>query len=103
VLHFVIGHGERVGVECVGLDDVGAGLEVLAVKACDDIWSGENEQVVVAFEVPGMILESLSPVSGLVQLVGLDHGPHRPVEDHDPFLQQFVDGLLCGLTLLHYV
>ena len=31
VLHAVVGQGDRVGVERVGLDDVGAGLEVLAV------------------------------------------------------------------------
>ena len=31
LLHAVVGQGDRVGVEGVGLDDVGAGLEVLAV------------------------------------------------------------------------
>ena len=33
LLHAVVGQGDRVGVERVGLEDVGAGLEVLAVDA----------------------------------------------------------------------
>ena len=39
------------GAEGVGLDDVGAGLEVGAVEVEDDVGAGGDEVLVAAFEV----------------------------------------------------
>jgi hypothetical protein len=48
VLQVVVGLRERIRVERVGFDDVGAGIEVLFVNAADHVRPRENEQVVVA-------------------------------------------------------
>lgn len=51
VLHVVVGEGDGLSVECVGLNDVCAGLQVLEVYVLNDVWLGEREEVVVPFEV----------------------------------------------------
>ena len=47
----VVGLRRRVRVEGVGLDDVGAGREVLGVDLADDLRLRQREQVVVALQV----------------------------------------------------
>ena len=47
----VVGLRDRGAVERVGLDDVGAGLEVLLVDALDDVGAGQDEEVAVATQV----------------------------------------------------
>jgi hypothetical protein len=79
-LHPVIGHGDALRVEAVGLDDVRAGGEVLAVDLADDRGLGQHQQVVVALEVVRPVLEALAAVLGLAQLVTLDHRTHGTVE-----------------------
>jgi hypothetical protein len=48
VLQVVVGLRERIRVERVGFDDVGAGIKVLLVNAADHVRPRENQQVVVA-------------------------------------------------------
>src|SRR5687767_14389417 len=60
--HLVVAQGDAVGVERVGLDDVGAGPEVLAVDGRDDLGLGEGEEVVVALHVARPLGEPLAAV-----------------------------------------
>ena len=87
----VVGLRDRRAAERVGLDDVAAGLEVLAVDAGDDVGPRQHEQVVVAPEIARMVREPLAAEVRLGQLVALDHRPHRAVEDEDPRRQQRVE------------
>ncbi len=84
----VVGLGGRVRVEGVGLDDVGAGLEIAAVDLADHLGTGQHQQVVVALEVTGPVAEPLAAVVGLAEPVGLDDGAHRAVEHQDALAQQ---------------
>jgi hypothetical protein len=70
-------------VEAVGLEDVGAGLEVGLVDAADHVGPRDAEQVVVALEVLGVAGEALAAIVGFDQLAALDHGAHGAVEDQD--------------------
>jgi hypothetical protein len=54
----------------------------------DDLGLSEAEQVVVSFQVLRPVLEPLTAKGSFVQLVGLDHGPHRAVENNNAFAQQ---------------
>jgi hypothetical protein len=54
----------------------------------DDLGLRQAEQVVVPLQILRPILEALPPKGRLVQLMGLDHGPHRAVEDDDALAQQ---------------
>jgi hypothetical protein len=94
-----------IGMQCgcirakgVGLDDVGTRLQVFAVDALDDLGLGEHQQVVVALEVLVPVLEAFAAVVGFAQLVALDHGAHRTVEDQDALLQEFFDGVLLHVV-----
>ncbi len=88
LLHAVVGQRDRGGVEGVGLDDVGAGLEVLAVDAGDDLRLGERQQVVVALQVARPVGEPLAAVARLGGTVALDRGTHGAVEHQDPLLER---------------
>ena len=84
VLEQVVGLGDRRAAERIGLDDVGAGREILAVDLVDDVRTGEDQQVVVALEVLRVVPEPFAAEVRLRELVTLDHRPHRAVEDQDP-------------------
>ena len=88
VLHAVVGLGDPLRAEGVGRDDVGAGLEVLAVDRPDDVGLGEAEQVAVAAHVAVPVGEALAAVAALVEPVPLDHRAHGPVDDEDALCQQ---------------
>ena len=88
LLHAVVGQGDRGGVERVGLDEVRAGLEVLAVDRGDDAGRGDAEQVVVALHVARPVGEALAAVARLVGAVPLDGGAHGAVEHQDALLEQ---------------
>jgi len=93
VRHRVVFHRDGRAVEGVGLEDVGAGVEVGAVDVPDDGRLGDDEQVVVALELPGVILEAFAAVVLLLQLELLDHGAHRAVEVDDALAQEGLKAL----------
>ena len=80
---------DRGSAERVGLDDIGAGFEVLRVNFLDNPWLGEKEQLETAFEVFSLpISKPFPPIIGLGQLVALNHCAHRAVEHDDAFAQE---------------
>ena len=62
-LEAVVGERDRLRVERVRLDDVGARLEVLPVDPLDDRRLREDEEVVRALEVLRVVLEARAAVS----------------------------------------
>ena len=85
--HLVVAQRDAVGVEGVGLDDVGAGREVLAVDGRDDLGLGEGEEVVVALDVTGPLREPVAAVARLVRAVALDRRAHGTVEHENALAQ----------------
>ncbi len=89
----VFGQHQRGAAEGVGLDHVGAGLEVRAMDAEHDVGPRANQVFVAAFQ------------SGAAEVGGgqpalLEHGAHGPIEDEDTLLQDFSERPLtlfgCG-------
>ena len=83
VLEQVVGLRDGGAAERVGLDDVGAGGQVLPVDLADHVGPRQDQQVVVALEILRVILEALAAEVRFRQLVALDHRAHRAVEDED--------------------
>ena len=81
----VVGLHDRGAVERVRLDDIGAGLEILAVDRCDRVRAGQNQQIVVAPHVARVRRETVAAEVGLRQPQLLDHRAHRAVENQDAF------------------
>jgi hypothetical protein len=52
----------------------------------DDVRLGQGQQVIVALEVAGPVLEPFATVVCFLQPVGLDHGAHGAIEDEDAVL-----------------
>src|ERR1051326_5388178 len=66
----------------------------------DDVWLRERQQIVTSLEVVRMPDEPVTSKSRLVQLVGLDHRPHGPVNKDDA-LGQKVGDRLCYRMIAH--
>lgn len=57
----VVGLGNRSSTKRIRFNDIGTGLEVLAMDFADDCGLGNGKQVVIAFEIVGW-LANLSPL-----------------------------------------
>ena len=75
------------GGEGVGGEDVGAGVEVLALNVADDARLGENQRVHAALQVEMVVGEALASELRFRQPVGLEHDSPGAVHDHDAALQ----------------
>ena len=82
-LEVVVGLGDGRRREGVGLDDVGAGVQVGLVDGGDDVRPREDQQIVVPLQIVRMTGEARAAVVLLAEAVTLDHGPHRSFEDQD--------------------
>lgn len=60
----------------------------------NDVRSSYTQDVIVAFQRPGVVFKLLTSEIIFTQPVLLDHGPHPSVQHHDPLLQ---DGFDLGL------
>ncbi len=83
VLHAIVRHRRRIGIEGVGLDDVGAGVEKRVMNLADDGRTRQRQQVIVAFEVAVPLGEALAAVFVLPEAIALNHRAHGPVEQQD--------------------
>ena len=77
-------HGDRTGAERVRFNDVGAGLQVLAMEVDDRLRPRQAEDIDEVLQMLVMISKPLAAHVLLVQPQGLEHGPHCPVQDQDP-------------------
>ena len=110
VFQRVVGLGDRRAAERVGLDEVGAGLQIRLssretiriwnskndpskvkqkcngdlVDVVDDVRLGDGQQVVVAFEILGVAGELGAAEVVLLEPVALDHGAHGAVDHQNP-------------------
>ena len=82
-LSAVVRLGDDRAAEGIGLDDVRPGFEVGAVDFLDYVRAGEYQQIVVALQVTGVVLEVAVAVVGLGESVALDEAAHGAVEDED--------------------
>jgi hypothetical protein len=99
-LQVVVGERDRLRVEGVGLDDVRAGLEVLAMHVVEHGGVGDRQHVARALEIARMVREALAAERCLVQPVGLDLRAHRAVEDEDAAGEE-VAKLCTAVRLCH--
>ncbi len=100
-LHAVIGLGHLGGVEGVGFEDVGAGIQVRLLDGGDDVRTAEQQQVVVTPDVARPVGKPFAAVVLFFQLIALDHRAHAAVEDQDAFLEGLVKGLQTSATIGH--
>ena len=87
VFELVVGLRDPRRVEGIGLDDIRAGFEKRVVDLAHDFGPGQHQEVVVAFQVVRVIVQPgcrRAAIAVLGELVGLDHGAHRAVQDEDP-------------------
>ena len=109
VCHAVIGQRHGGGIECAGLDDVRARRQIFGVDAADDVRLGQQQQVVVAFDIDRMVgkgpardvvvcktlwiftVQHRAPIVFLGQFVALDHRAHRTVQDQDALPDELFD------------
>lgn len=79
----VVGLRDAIGVERIRLDDVGASSQVLLVDLGDDLRTGQDEQLVIAFQILRGVSKQLAAVVVFREPVTLNTGAHRTVDDED--------------------
>ena len=90
------------GVECAGLQNVRARRQILRVNLADDVRLGEQQQVVVALYIHGVVgkhsarttviaIQLRAAIMRLGELVSLDHRTHRAVQNQDALLDELLD------------
>ncbi|KFB66985.1 MAG: hypothetical protein CAPSK01_003926 [Candidatus Accumulibacter vicinus] len=84
----VIGLRDAGRVEGVGLDDVGAGGQILGMDRTDDLWSSQQQQVVVTLEIVRMRREATATIIRLLQALALDHRSHCTVENQNVLFEE---------------
>src|ERR1051325_11807420 len=65
------------------------------MNLADHVGPRQDEEVVVALQVAGVLAESIAPELRLRQRVALDHRPHGAVEEEDPSGEQVVQPFRC--------
>jgi hypothetical protein len=90
----VLGEHDRRAAEGVGLDDVRARRQVLAVDRADDVGPALDQELVAAVE-----LGPAEVVGG--EVPGLDRGAHGAVDDEDALLEQRGNLVSAGFDLGH--
>ena len=90
-LHPVIGLGDRVGAEGVGLGDVRARFEERVVDFRHQRGLAEYERFVVALQLRGMVGQALAAKIGFGRAAALDHGSHRAIENEDSLGEQLFE------------
>ena len=77
------------GIEGIGLNDVGTGIEKCSVDAFNHIRTCHRKQIVVPKQFVCQTGQFLISEIFLLQPVLLDHGPHRPIKHQYPVFQFF--------------
>ena len=90
VAEIVIGLGHRRAVEAVGFNDVRTGFQIGLMDLFDHVGTRQGKEVIVAFQVAGVILEALAAVVRFLELVLLDHGTHSAVYDENSLGEGFL-------------
>ena len=71
-------------VKSVRLENVGARLQILAMDFLHDFRSRDVEKIVEPLQIAVPVLETVATIIRFLELVALDHGAHRAVDDDDP-------------------
>ena len=102
VLHRVIRLRDDCAREGVGLANVRAGLIVPTVDLADRVRLREDEKIVVALQLlrRRAVLEHLHAEVLLGELVLLDRGAHRAIDDHDALLHALREVVVDLLRIL---
>ena len=90
-LHVVVAHRYAIGVECVGLDNIGSGIEIGFVYGRNDLRAGEAQQVVVPFLQCGNVGKPFASEIAFGESVLLYHRAHGTIEYHDSMIEYFLD------------
>ena len=87
LLHSIIFHRDRIGIEGVRCKDICSGIQILTVNGFDNIRTGNTQQVVVSFQLSGEVGKTVAAVILFIQFEALDHGTHTTIQNQDTLLQ----------------
>ena len=100
-LEAVVRLGDRGAGEGVGLDNIRSRLEERPVNVADEPRPGQAEEVIVALELAGVVLEAFRSEVSLGELMGLDHRPHGAIQHEDTLSKRRSKPLFCRLVFFH--
>ena len=87
-MQLVVGLGAAGGVEGIGFDDIRTSVQIGTVNLADDIGLSQGQQIVVARQFMGMVIEAVAAKISIRQLFGLDHSSHGAVQQQNPLSER---------------
>ena len=99
--HAVVGLGYLGGVEGVGFEDVGAGIQVGFLDGRDHVGARKQQQVVVTLDVARPVGKARATIVVFLQAVALDHSTHAAIEDQYALFEGLLKCLVTGAAVRH--
>ena len=82
------------GAERIRFDNIGAGVEILAMDLSDDLGLGQLEEFEASLQVLALpIAKAIAAIIGFGEVITLDHGAHGAIENDDAFLEEGFEGV----------
>ena len=91
ILERILRHGDRIGVERIRFDNVGARFQVLQVDLLDDLGLGQIQDVIIQAQIPDVPREFFAAVCRLIQFARLNHRAHSAIEQQDASVQERIE------------
>ncbi len=66
------------------------------MDAVDQLGLGDHQHLGAVLEVVRVVRERLTPELFFIEVVGIDQGSHRPVEQHDPRGECLFEPVCCA-------
>ena len=88
----VVERGNRVRIERVGFDDVGARFEIGALNGLHDARLRDVQHIEISAQVARVVRELRAAKRRFVNLPRLKHRAHGAVQNDDPLLQEILQG-----------
>ena len=90
VLQMIVGHGNALGTECIGFDNVRSGLKIGFVNLLNQIRTGNAKHIIVAFHLSGQVTEPFSTKIIFCQMIALNHRTLGSVQNQNALSDSFL-------------
>ena len=80
---------------------IGDGIQVGFLNRADHVWTGQDQKVVVAFDVARPISKTCATIVVFLQTVALDHSTHAAIENQDALFEGLLKCLDTSAAVRH--
>ena len=99
VLQMIVGHGNALGAECIGFDNVCSGLQIGLMNLLNQFRTGNAKHIIVTLHLSGQIAEAFTTKVLFTQMIILDHSSKGSVQNQNTLSDYF---LYCHVFIYNH-